>query len=152
MIISRIARLSFAAAVATALPIGGAIALTGSPAGASTVTIKCGVLTGTETGTTQLSSCNANGGSTKAAQTSTLLTGGTIKWANGDKTTFGAPTVTSVATPNCVTAGSSEDSVKGAVTKDKDHTVAVPGKYKGDVCIDPSGNLSLAIGTKFKVS
>ena len=150
MIRTRISRLSFAGALAVALPIGGAIAFTASPAG-TTVTMKCTTLSGTATGTAQISGCNADGGGTKPTSSTVLAGGGTVKWLNGDKMTFTAPNLTS-ETPNCTTAGSSEDKVTGSVTKDKDHTVAVPGKFKGYVCIDPSGNLSLAIGTKFKIT
>ena len=143
----RIGRLSIAALAATALPIGGAVALAASPAGTSTLKVKCTTFSGSATGTVTLSGCSGNtGGADAPAPASTLETGGTIHWVNGKKTKVGPPTLgTGLLCP----AGDTDNTFKGPVLSDTTGSMTVPGKYKGEVCEDPNGNISLAPGTKF---
>jgi hypothetical protein len=144
---SRIARLSFSAAVALALPIGGAVALTSGPAGAvKTKTITCTKATGsTNTGKIKLKKCNGNTG-TKSTNLSIALlaSGGTVTWANAKTTTFGSPTL---ATGSNCPAGDTDELFSGTVSADTTGSAKpIPGVYNGEVCIDGSGNFSLPAG------
>ena len=147
---SRVARLSFSAAVALALPIGGAVALTAGPAGAGkTKTITCTKATGsTGTGKIKLKKCDGNTG-TKSTNLSIALlgSGGTVTWVNGKTTTFGAPTL-STGTNCSATAGAGGDELfSGTVTADTTLSAKpIPGVYSGEICIDGSGNFSMPPG------
>jgi hypothetical protein len=148
MTVSRIARLSFSAAAALALPIGGAVALSAGTAGAAgTKTITCTKVTGNIGTKLHLKGCNGNTGTkSKGFTAATFAGGGTIKWVNGKTTTFGAPTIT---TGTLCPAGDTDESFTGAVTADTTGSAKpIPGVYKGEVCIDSAGNVSIAPGTK----
>jgi hypothetical protein len=145
--VSRIARLSFSAAAALALPIGGVVALSASPAGAAkTKTITCTKAAGNIGTKFKLSGCNGNTGTkSKGITAATFAGGGTIKWVNGKTTTFGAPTL---GTGTLCPTGDTDETFTGAVTADTTLSAKpIPGVYAGEVCIDGSGNISLAPGT-----
>ena len=147
MTVSRIARLTFSAAAALALPIGGAVALSASPAGAAgKKTITCTKVTGNLATKIHLKGCNGNTGTkSKGITASQFATGGVLKWANGKTTTFGAPTT---GTGTLCPTGDTDETFTGAVTADTTLSAKpIPGVYAGEVCIDGSGNISLAPGT-----
>ncbi len=148
MMNSRIARLSFSAAVALALPIGGAVALSAGPAGAAKKsTITCTKVSGNVATSVKLKKCNGNTGTkSKAIPISSFAGGGTVKWHNGLTTTFGAPT-TGTGT-KCPTSDTDE-TFTGAVTADTTGSAKpIPGVYKGEVCINgTTGAITIAPGT-----
>ncbi len=150
MLRSHMFRMSVAAVAATASL--GAVAVTGMASSASASTglkVKCTTLTGNDTSTATLTGCNGNtGGATMPIAITSLITGGTITWANSLTTTIGAPTIT---TGILCPVGDSDDVAKGTVTADTTGSVTVGGKYKIEICIDGSGNLSLPPGKKAKI-
>jgi hypothetical protein len=90
--------------------------------------------------------------------TSSLITGGTVHWVNGQTTTIGAPTLTAGNAHKCpgyvkpvkgqpAPKEPTEEKFTGTVTADTTG-MKVPGKYKGDVCIDQSGNITARKPTK----
>jgi hypothetical protein len=144
---------------ATTLAIVGGVVAFGAQAGqaaarphAKTV---CTTITGTLTGTVTISGCSGtanNGGASQPLPTSSLASGGTITWVNNETSTFGAATTSNGNAKKCpgyvkvkkgVTPPPEPSEVKftGAVTGDTTG-MKVPGKYKGDVCIDTSGNIT----------
>jgi hypothetical protein len=145
MIGSRITRYSFSAALALAIPIGGAVAFSSGPAGAVTKTITCKKITGNENSNVTLKKCNGNtGGASKALPVATLEAGGTVTWVNNKTTKFKAPTLgTGVNCP----VGDTDVTFAGKVSKDNTGSVSpIPGHYAGEVCVDGSGNLSAPKG------
>jgi hypothetical protein len=145
---SRVARLSFSAVAALALPIGGAIALSAGPAGAAkTKTITCTKASGNINTKFKLSGCNGNTGTkSKGITAATFAGGGTIKWVNGKTTTFAAPTL---GTGSLCAAGDMDTTFNGVVTADTTLSAKpIPGVYAGEVCITAAGAISLAPGTK----
>ncbi len=154
MIRSRMARLSFAAAVATALPVAGVVSLAAGHAGASTVMkVKCTTLSGNATTTAMLSGCTGGAGTGGATMPTTLPViegGGKVIWVSGKKTKLGAPTVG--AGTLCPKTDPFDVTVAGAVKKDTTGSITVPGTYKGEICVDANENVSLAPGTKFQIS
>jgi hypothetical protein len=134
-----------AALTAAAVPFAG-LALTGGPAGAAkTKTITCTKISGNSSGNVQLKSCNGNtGGSSKKFPGTTLEAGGTITWANGKTTTFGAATL-GLGTKCPV--GDTDVTATGAVTADTTKSAKpIPGVYAGEVCVNGSGKISAAKG------
>jgi hypothetical protein len=152
MIGSRSARLGLSAAAALVLPIGGAVAFSAGSAGAvTTSTITCNKLSGNAATTVKLAKCNGNTGTkSKALSVTTLAEGGVVNWKNGRTTTFKAPKLTTGT--NCP-SGDTDEVFKGKVSADTTGSARpIPGKYKGEVCIDGSGNISLAPGSTFTVN
>jgi hypothetical protein len=144
---------------ATTLAIVGGVVAFGAQSGqalarphAKTV---CTTVTGTSTGTVTISGCSGtanNGGASLPLNATSLAIGGTISWTNAQTTTFGAATLTNGNAHKCpgfvkvkkgVTPPPEPKEVKftGVVTADSTG-MKVPGKYKGDVCIDTSGNIT----------
>jgi hypothetical protein len=142
--------MSIAAMAATAsMGAMGAVGLAG-PASAATLSIKCKALSGNDTSTTTLSLCSGNtGGSSKPLPAATLAAGGVIKWVNGLKTKLSAPTLT--AGSLCPAGTSIDDVATGTVLSDTTHSVTLHSAYKLEVCVDGSGNVTLAPGTKAKI-
>jgi hypothetical protein len=115
----------------------------------------CTTVTGTLTGTTTISGCSGtadNGGASMPISTTSLATGGTITWVNSKTTTFGAATLSAGNAKKCpgyvkpvkgqpAPKEPTEEKFTGAVTADTTG-MKVVGKYKGDVCIDQSGNIT----------
>lgn len=159
MIRSRVTRFTFAAAVGLALPVGGAVALGAGPAGAAkTSDISCAKLVGTYSstgGSAQFKSCTGNtGGASK--KTTTLASGGVLKWKNGKTTTTGAYTSATPVSPGTCASGDIEEAVAGPVTGDTTGSIkpapstSSPGSYSADICLNSTtGALSLAPSTKF---
>ena len=129
---SRFARLSFSAAVALALPIGGAVVLSASPAGATTKTITCTKATGNAetTGKIKLKGCNGNTGTkSKNLSIAILASGGTVTWVNLKTTTFGAPTLARV---RIARPGHPDELFSGVVTADTTKSAKpIPGRLLG---------------------
>jgi hypothetical protein len=135
---------------AAAIPVSGAfVALSGSQAwakGGPNGKVTCTSLSGSATGDVTASGCTdtgtANtGSSSEPIPASEFANGGTVTWVSGKTTTFAKPTLTSTSAKKCPTAGSSADKFSGAVTADTSG-LKVPGKYKGAVCIAPSGAIT----------
>ena len=135
---------------ALTLPFSAAVTLAfAGTAGAAGVTTKCTTITGTVSGTITLSGCKggSTGGSSQPAATSSLASGGTFTWVNGNTTTFSAPTLKSskTLTKKCVAkygSGASEESAKGTVTgQSGTGDSPIPGVFKAFVCIDSAGNI-----------
>ena len=148
----------FAVAVLASASLAGMFALTGGPASAAFVGIKCTGLTGTVSGTIKATGCNGNtGGSSVAQTTSSLLSGGVVHWVNGKTTTIGPASTSTTETDSDAPpkgpcpAGTSETSAKGSVTADTTGSAPVPGMYKAEVCVDGSGNISVEPGSKLKI-
>ncbi|HXW33944.1 MAG TPA: hypothetical protein VEJ87_05145 [Acidimicrobiales bacterium] len=137
------------AVVALAIPVSVATVGLSGTAGAVTVTTKCTSISGPASGNITISGCTGGttGGSSMPFAASSLATGGTITWIDGNTTTVGAATLTSPAklVKKCVKlygTGSTEFSAKGKVTAQTGvGDSPIPGKYSGEVCEDPSGNL-----------
>jgi hypothetical protein len=89
----------------------------------------------------------STGGSSEPVATTSLASGGTITWVNGNTTTFSAPKLTSskTLTAKCVAkygAGTSEDYAKATVTAQSGTGDSpIPGVFKAWVCIDSAGNV-----------
>jgi hypothetical protein len=138
-------------AAALAIPVSGLsiVALNGGVAGAASK-ISCTSINGTVTGTITISGCTGGntGGSSKPTPTSTLASGGTIDWVSGSTTTFNQPTLKTVSAKKCpgyVKKGSNNptaESASGTVTADTGDGIKVPGKFKGKVCVSPSGTIT----------
>lgn len=140
---------------ALALTISGVALVTGGQAWAATGPkgkTTCTTVTGTATGTITISGCidakGANtGGSSHPLPTTSLVGGGTVTWTSGKTSTFSAPTLVGTNAKKCpgyVKGGSSNPSADkffGAVTADTSG-MKIPGKFKGAVCISPSGNVT----------
>jgi hypothetical protein len=69
-------------------------------------------------------------------------------WVNGLKTKLGAPTL---STGTLCPAGDTDEIAKGKVLADTTHHATVGEGYKIEACVDASGNISLAPGTKAKI-
>jgi hypothetical protein len=152
---SRIARISCAAAVAFALPIGGAVALSAGPAGAAFVGITCTALSG-GSATITVSHCNGNtGGAWRTFSTFTFIgAGGTIPWVNGLTTDVGASTGTLITTgaTRPISSTKSEDKETGLTLGDTTGSAPVGGKYTVFVCIThATGAVSRAPSKKVKI-
>jgi hypothetical protein len=138
---------------ALALSISGIALVTAPQAGALArphAKTVCTTVTGTATGTITISGCSGtanNGGASQPMPTLSLATGGTIHWVNGQTSTFSKPTLTAGNAHKCpgyvkgASKEPSEEKFTGTVTADTTG-MKVPGKYKGDVCIDQSGNIT----------
>jgi hypothetical protein len=124
-------------------------ALAGGPRGKVTCTSVNGSITG---GTVTLSGCSdVNGANTGPASQpisiAVLASGGTVTWDSGTTSTFGAPALASTNAKHCpgyVKGASNEPSAEkfsGRVTADTSG-LKVPGKFKGAVCISPSGTIT----------
>lgn len=143
-------------AAALAIPASGlSLALATGPASAASgpkgKTV-CSSVAGTETGTVTISGCaDSNGANTGGASTPigtlSLGTGGTVTWVSGQTATFGASTLTPTSAKHCpgyVKGGTSNPAAEkfsGTVTAST-AGFKIPGKYKGEVCIDSSGNIT----------
>jgi hypothetical protein len=143
-------------AAAFAIPASGlSLALTSGPASAASgpkgKTV-CTSVAGTASGTVTISGCtDANGADTGGASqpisTAALATGGTVTWVSGKTSTFGAATLVSTSAKHCpgyVKNGNnnpSADKFAGAVTA-SNAGFKIPGKYSGEVCISPTGNIT----------
>lgn len=149
---SRLCRMSLAAAAATASIGAAAVTAAAGSASASSaaaLSVKCTTLTGNSGTTVMLSGCSGNtGGASKALPITALVSGGTIKWKNLKTTKVGAPAIT----PGTLCpAGDTDDIAKSKILADTTHSVTVGSTTNIEVCIDGSGNLSLAPGTKAKI-
>jgi hypothetical protein len=153
---SHIARAGFAEAAAVALPIGGVVALTSNPAGASTVKIKCATFSGSATAGVTLSNCTGTGvvasDNDGPAQSGGIpwFPGNQITWTNSQTTGLTSPTATAVS-PNACGKHKTESKVTGTVAAS---TVLSPGApYKAFVCVNTkTGAVSLGPGKIFKIS
>ena len=109
--------------------------------------ITCTSLTGSATGSATLSGCtgtktaaDAGGGGATIPAAASLEAGGTVKWNNGDTTSFNSPTVTGTSAKKCPAAyNSSAEKFKGTVTSDNTG-VKVPGKFSGEICLSNTGS------------
>jgi hypothetical protein len=150
MLSSRIARLSISAAAALALPIGGAIAFSAGPAGASAKsTITCTKVSGNIATSVKLKGCNGNTGTkSKAIPIASFAGGGTVTWKSGKTTTFAAPT-TGTGTKCPASSTNTDETFSGTVSADTTGSAKpIPGKYKGEVCINgTTGAITIAPGT-----
>jgi len=143
-------------AAALAIPVSGAsLALSGGPASAASgpkgKTV-CTTVTGTSAGTITISGCtdsngaNTGGGSHPISATA-LASGGTVTWDSGFTSTFAAPTLTTTSAKHCpgyvkgATSNPTADKFAGSVTA-SNAGFKLPGKYKGEVCISTSGNIT----------
>ena len=142
-------------AAALTIPVAGAsLALTGGVASAGGPKGKtvCSSISGTASTTVTISGCvdsnGANtGGGTQPLTVASLAGGGTVTWDSGFTSTFSAATLTSTSPKHC------PGYVKGAATEPTADKIAgtvtastagfkIPGTYKGEVCIDQSGNIT----------
>ncbi|MGZ4735506.1 MAG: hypothetical protein ACXV8R_07865 [Acidimicrobiia bacterium] len=143
------------AALALTLTISGAALVSGGQAwaakGPKGKTV-CTTITGNASSTVTVSGCTdingANtGGASQPIPIATLAGGGTVTWVSGKTTTFAAPTLTATNAKKCpgyvkgASSNPSADKFKGAVTADTSG-MKVPGKFKGAVCISPSGDIT----------
>ncbi len=143
---------------ALVLAVSGAALVGGGQAGAAAGPkgkVTCSTITGTSSGTVTLSGCvgSANtGGASQPLPTASLATGGTVTWVSGKTTTFSAATLVGTKPKKCPgyvkpPKGGPEPSepsafkFSGTVTADTSG-MKLPGKYKGAVCIDQSGNIT----------
>ena len=145
--------LPFVCAAVLALP--GTASASSGPKGK----IVCTTLSGSlGSGTITISGCSGTavpgtGGSSMPLSIGLLASGGPVTWVNNNVTNFAAPVLaSSKAIKHCpgyvkppkggpTPAEPSLEKFSGAVTSDNTG-LKVPGKYKGEVCIDQSGNFS----------
>jgi hypothetical protein len=151
MLRSRIVPALGIAALVSAGSIGAMAAVATNAGAARTKTITCGKLVGTATGTVQAKNCNGNTGTKSKKMSPTLLaSGGVVKWANGKTTTIGAP---NLSTGSLCPAGDTDVVASGVVTADTTLSAKpIPGTYYIEACVDSSGNISLAPGTKMTLN
>jgi len=150
----RTARALTAAAILGAATFG-AISFAG-PTSAAVGTIKCLKLTGNINTTVTLSSCNGNtGGASNAIPATSLATGGTIPWVNGQSTTV---TLTANQTESdgdvagTCSATTTEFEATGTVTADTTGSAIVGGKAKAEACVNlTTGKIILEPGTALKL-
>ncbi len=149
MLRSRIVPVLGVAILASAGSIGAFASSSGAATPAKTKTISCTKASGNIATTMEikLSKCNGNtGGASKKINVTALASGGTIKWKNGKTTTVGAATLGTGGL--CAPGSAADETVSGAVTGDTTGSAKpIPGVYSGEVCVDSSGNVSLAPGT-----
>ncbi len=148
---------------ALAIPASGAAAVGfATPATAGpTVTTTCTSLKGTLTGNVTVSKCKGGttGGATKPTLGTTLATGGTIIWKDGNTTTIAAPTLTSVSAKKCAgyKVGGTVAALSVSATVTAQTGVGdspIPGTAKGTVCENSpkAGDVSLPKGGKFTIN
>jgi hypothetical protein len=137
------------------LAIPTAALVSATPAGALVKkSIPCTTVTGTITGTVTISGCKVPLTLKKkyvslSGQSSQLASGGTLTWAPvGTTTIFGAPTL---GTGTLCPAGDTDETASGIVTGGTAKVTGKGQKYKGEFCIDGSGNITLAPGTKMLI-
>ena len=149
---------------AVALAASGIAVIFAMPASASSGPhgkVTCTSMNGSvSSGFITLSGCSGSavpgtGGSSQPLSIATLAGGGQVTWINNQVTTFGSPAlVAAPKAPHCpgyikptkANPNPSEPSLEkfsGAVTADN-AGLKVPGKYKGEVCIDQNGNITAA--------
>ena len=141
MLYTRISRV-----LASAVLAGTMVAALSSPAFAAKPGIACKVITGNVTSSVKFKKCTGNTGGGSKAFPAASLTGGTVKWLNGKKTTV-ALTITSGDPARCA-AGTSEYDVVGSTTADTTGSAKIGGAVKASVCVTGTGDVSLAAGTK----
>ena len=128
---------------------GSAWAKASGPRGKITCTTMSGSVS---SGTVTISGCSGSavpgtGGSSEPLSIAVLESGGPVNWVNGQVTNFSAPALVSANAKHCpgyVKGASSEPSLEkfsGSVTSDNTG-LKVPGKYKGEVCISSSGDIT----------
>jgi hypothetical protein len=146
---------------AAALAASGIVVLFAMPASAASGPhgkVTCTTMSGSlNSGTITLSGCTGSavpgtGGSSQPLSIGLLASGGPVTWINNNVTTFGAPTLVGKKAKKCPgyvkptktnpnPTEPSLDQFSGVVTADNTG-MKVPGKYKGDICIDQAGNFS----------
>jgi hypothetical protein len=134
---------------AAAIPVSGAfVALSGGQAfaGGNNGKVTCTSLSGSASSTVTASGCSdtgtANtGASSQPIPAAAFANGGTVTWVSGKTDTFAKPTLTPTSAKKCPVSGSTAEKFSGAVTADT-AGLKVPGKYKGAVCLAPSGAIS----------
>jgi hypothetical protein len=122
--------------------------------------ITCTSMNGSETGTITISGCAGTavpgtGGSSRPLTIASLATGGPVTWVNGQVTDFAAPALNEsgkpkhcpgyVKPPKTGPQPNEPSLIKfsGQVTSDNTG-LKIPGKYKGEVCVSQSGNITAA--------
>jgi hypothetical protein len=147
----RFTRMAVVAAT-IALPIVGAVAVSGAPAMAATKSITCTASKGTVNSTTgqiklTYSGCSGNTGG-KGSSVSSASSGSstaTIKWANKKSTTVS--TTAAAGTFKCP-KGEIAEAVSGKVTKDTTGSASKGGAVSESICYNMTkGTFSLAKGT-----
>ncbi|HLI72891.1 MAG TPA: hypothetical protein VKU86_03350 [Acidimicrobiales bacterium] len=143
-------------AAAVALAASGIVTALAGPAsakGGPHGKVTCTSMNGsTGSGTITLSGCSGTatpgtGGSSQPLSIAVLAAGGTVTWINNQTTTFGAPNLVGGNPKHCpgyakgASSEPSDEKFSGQVTADTTG-MKVPGKYKGEVCIDQSGNIT----------
>jgi hypothetical protein len=147
MLRSRLYWLSVAA-LAAGISLEAVVVLAGPQgvASATTSSIQCKTLIGNTQKTVTLKGCSGNTGkASKPMPVSSLLGGGKAKWMNKKTTTIAAPNLSGGA---LCPAGDADAVATGIVTADTTKSVTIGSAYTLEVCVDPSGNVSLAPGTK----
>ncbi len=143
------------AALALTLTVSGAALVSGVQAWAATGPhgkVVCTTITGNVSSTITVSGCSGTantGTSTQPIPVASLAAGGTITWVNGKTTTISAATIVAKNAKKCPgyvkgapdSSNPSADKVSGTVNADTTG-LKVPGKYKGAVCISPSGDIT----------
>jgi hypothetical protein len=119
-------------------------------ADAATTGIVCSKMSGTITSTVTLAKCTGNTGTkSKPIKSTSLASGGTIKWVNG-KTTTVKLSVKQGPGGACP-ATSKEYIASGKVTADTTKSAKVGGPATAKVCVAASGAITLEPGTKAKL-
>ncbi len=145
--------MSAAIGLGFAIPAGAAVIGAGSQsASAAPASVACKKLVGTVTGNITISKCkpvNAKYVSATGA-TSSLETGGNFTWSPSKKTSASDNTTVSSPGQGLCAAGSTEEDATGSVTStSKGNTYTPIGQpISLRVCVDGSGNITLAPGTK----
>ncbi|HXW35235.1 MAG TPA: hypothetical protein VEJ87_11710 [Acidimicrobiales bacterium] len=140
------------AAAALTIPVSVATFGFSGIASAKAIHTKCTTVTGTLTTTLTLTNCKGGvtGDSSTAFTTSILVgtggsngTGGTITWTDDNTTTIGIVGTRPVSATKCPVSGSTAVHYRGKVTAQTGvGDSPIPGKITGELCIDPSGNVT----------
>ena len=146
---------------AVALAASGVAVLVAGPASASSGPhgkVTCTTMSGSvSSGQIKISGCSGSavpgtGGSSMELSITVLANGGNVTWTNGDVTHFSKPVLGSASAKHCPgyvkppkgqpqPSSPSLEKFSGSVTADNTG-MKVPGKYKGEVCISPTGSFS----------
>jgi hypothetical protein len=109
--------------------------------------VQCAKVTGSATGSMTLSKCSPKAAGYKAA--TAVPFGNTLTWKTSRQTTVASLDATTSPGQGACVAGDTEEDVSGSVTGGTSTYTAVGDTVAAQICVTPSGKLSLVKGTTF---
>jgi hypothetical protein len=119
----------------------------GGCTGVCVSSVQCAKVTGNATGTMAISKCKPKAAGYKSA-TATAF-GGTLTWKTSGRTTVASLDDTSSPGQGACPAGDTEEDVSGSVSGGTSTYTATGDTVAAQLCVSPSGKLSLVKGTTF---